>query len=233
MFFIQHYVDLNTPYVDLNAEELKNKNDYLQMMTAPDHENLVSLSVDHEYVNAPTRISDSAYLSMNSGSPREDEQLSQAKGDSFRFPNNNHSDSDEAVESAPMLSKSGRSPDNVENLDDDNYLRPIDVKKKREEFVRKREEEKRLGKDMLPDRDSGYCNTVKLGELIEIKNIVNPKSAGYDAVDGATTKNKFSRVQGNYVNVPEQIIDDSVPSSFMNPSYVFVEGKKTDTKPMP
>ena len=54
----QHYIDLNDPYMVMNAQWLQGlENDYLSMMNAPTYDNMVSPTrVDddddeHEYVN--------------------------------------------------------------------------------------------------------------------------------------------------------------------------------------
>lgn len=66
-----HYVDLNSTYLDLNAAPLGHE-DYLAMMTAPDYNNLVTPS-PHHYVNesrsffptTPVQLDDEGYLKMN------------------------------------------------------------------------------------------------------------------------------------------------------------------------
>ena len=51
--------------MDMNTVGLEGKDDYLKMMSSPDHAALVS--PEHEYINgSPTQPTDSAYLSMNS-----------------------------------------------------------------------------------------------------------------------------------------------------------------------
>ncbi|XP_051172496.1 vascular endothelial growth factor receptor 1-like [Leptopilina boulardi] len=47
----QYYIDLNRPYVEMNTKVLEGKNDYLQMMSAPDHS---LLSSSQNYVKNST-----------------------------------------------------------------------------------------------------------------------------------------------------------------------------------
>ncbi|XP_001600926.2 vascular endothelial growth factor receptor 1 isoform X2 [Nasonia vitripennis] len=228
-----HYVDLNTPYLDMNTAGLEGKDDYLTMMSAPDHAILMA-SPEHEYVNGPPQPTDSAYLSMNSPaldesgifSPRPNEDNSR-----FQFPNSPstsianaaHSDG----EDAPMLKKTKEEPEQ----DEDNYLKPIDVHKKREEFMRQREAEKKKERERSgrrsTDRDSGYCNTPKNLELVDVKvEVPNEKAPSWTSADDTDTPSVIIRTQDNYVNMPKQKKD--VPDSFMNPSYIFVEANKPD-----
>lgn len=133
----------------------------------------------------------------------------------FFTANANNSDG----EDSPMLKKVKEEPE----LDEDNYLKPIDVQKKREEFTRQREAEKRKSEErsarVSTDRDSGYCNTPKALELIDVK-VESPNYRNLDDVDAASTmilktpEDKYSWRQNNETRKPE---------SFMNPSYVFVE----------
>lgn len=51
----QYYVDLNDPYMDMNAQWMEGlENDYLSMMNSPSYGNMVSPTFDdsdHEYIN--------------------------------------------------------------------------------------------------------------------------------------------------------------------------------------
>lgn len=48
---LQHYIDLNDPYLVMNTQRLENgQNDYLAMLSPPDFENI---STPHGYVNDP------------------------------------------------------------------------------------------------------------------------------------------------------------------------------------
>ncbi|CAB3236151.1 unnamed protein product [Arctia plantaginis] len=66
-----HYVDLNSAYIDMNATPSGHE-DYLIMMNAPDYNNLVTPS-PHHYVNevrnffptTPTQLDEEGYLKMN------------------------------------------------------------------------------------------------------------------------------------------------------------------------
>jgi FMS-like tyrosine kinase 1 len=119
--------------------------------------------------------------------------------------------------------------------DEDNYLKPIDVHKKREEFVRKREAEKKKEKERscktLADRDSGYCNTPKGLELVDIRiEARDNKGPNWTDVVDANESPVIIRTQDNYVNIPTQKPDlrKDGPDSFLNPSYIFVKASKSD-----
>ena len=130
-----------------------------------------------------------------------------------------------------MLKKVKEEPEQ----DEDNYLKPIDVHKKREEFMRKREEEKRRERERSArtsrDRDSGYCNAPKTFELVDVRveNTGN-RSQKWRGVDDTDNPSVVLRSQENYVNMPKQKneLRKDVPDSFMNPSYIFLENKKSD-----
>jgi hypothetical protein len=55
LLWLQHYIDLNEPYTDMNAQWLQEQqNDYLSMMNSPSYGNMVSPTIDdsdHDYVN--------------------------------------------------------------------------------------------------------------------------------------------------------------------------------------
>lgn len=75
----RHYIDLNDPYMKMNAQWLQGlENDYLGMMNAPTYDDIVSPYVDdeHESVNGPhqaestsDRGESSGYLCMKSPTP--------------------------------------------------------------------------------------------------------------------------------------------------------------------
>ncbi|KZC11067.1 Vascular endothelial growth factor receptor 3, partial [Dufourea novaeangliae] len=113
-----HYVSLNDPYMDMNTTMLEGgKNDYLTMLSAPDHTMLSS--PNHDYVNSPVpeNPGDSSYLCMSPISKRDESGIfsprSVQERTHFDFPSPT-SDSEDAVEMSPMLKK-------VE--DDDPYLK--------------------------------------------------------------------------------------------------------------
>lgn len=122
------------------------------------------------------------------------------------------------------------------DLDEDNYLKPIDVQKKRENFMKEQEVEKKKEKEQstksLADRDSGYCNTPKGSELMEIRvECEKNKSQNWQAPDeiDSTSPVILRTNQDGYVNLPKQNKEfyKDIPS-FMNPSYVLVEASKSD-----
>ena len=223
-----HYVSLNAPYMDMNTLMLEDgKNDYLTMLSAPDH--AILSSPGHEYTNSPGNPADSAYLCMSptsqtveSGifSPRPHQERSH-----FEFPSPT-SDSEDAVEMSPMLKK-------VE--DDDPYLKPINVQERRAEFSRNRLAVKDRTVDQPIDRDSGYCNAPRNLQLIDLneKNKNSNESNNSEKVDGISKKDfvpSIIRTQDNYVNMPKQRIDlrKDMPDGFSNPSYVLMGNREVD-----
>lgn len=130
-----------------------------------------------------------------------------------------------------MLKKTREEPE--EDLN--NYLKPIDVRKKREEFMKQREAERRKERErngrMSTDRDSGYCNTPKSLELVDVRveNSGN-RPQNWRTADSTDKSSVILRTQDNYVNVPKQRHElcKNVPDSFLNPSYIFVESSKSD-----
>ena len=216
-------MDLNTPYMDMNTMTLEGKNDYLTMMTAPDH--TILSSPTHEYVNSPSLPSagpgDSAYLSMSSSgkddlifSPRQDFNRTH-----FQFPSPtdnkspNNSDSED-MESDPMLKE-----------EDDPYLKPINIQAQRARFVKERQSMRNKPVEK-PDPNVDYCNA--------------PKFRAVDEKDGESdeeiSNGKFVpsiiRTQDNYVNMPKQKNDlrKEVPDGFSNPSYIFMDNKDDEVK---
>ncbi|XP_011299616.1 vascular endothelial growth factor receptor 1 isoform X1 [Fopius arisanus] len=227
-----HYVDLNTPYMDMNMLMTK---DYLTMMSAPDHE---ALSSPTHYVNSPTlpaSTADDPYLCMTPAvnknetdifSPRTPGQVTH-----FEFPMARNeqilSDSDsETVELSPM----------IKNDEDDNYLQPINVAERRAEFAKQRQAMNRTRSGPVkekPERDSGYCNTPR-----NIKTFHHQGGKIEDEIDGGLTHDRgksdcnpgIIRTQDNYVNMPRNKNDlrKETPDSFTNPSYVLIN---TDLQP--
>ncbi|XP_063227946.1 vascular endothelial growth factor receptor 1-like [Bacillus rossius redtenbacheri] len=79
----EHYVDLNDPYIAMNKQTFQDCNDYLNMVTAPTYENLMSPSyknLDHHYINNPDAVKQlcldaaagSGYIKMNRSSQPDD-----------------------------------------------------------------------------------------------------------------------------------------------------------------
>lgn len=231
-----HYVDLNIPYLDMNTMLHEDgNNDYLTMMSAPDHEILSSSTRD--YVNGPrvTSLSDAetdtSYICMSPTSKKGDSGIFSPRDTSdkihFDFPSpelrsNVNSDSEsEAVELSPMLKS-----------EDDNYLKPINIQERRAEFARQRQAVKTTGNDKVMERDSGYCNTPHNLKVLDIRDEVDSR---FDDKDNKTVddmkNNKFKtgviRGNDNYVNMPRQknYKKQDMPDSFTNPSYIIMGNK--------
>lgn len=220
-----HYVDLNTPYLDMNTLI---QTDYLTMMSAPDHD---ALSSPAHYVNAPslpqTSTTDDPYLCMTPASNKNESDDIFSPGipanTHFEFPSQTepvHSDSEsEAVEFSPMLKKT----------EDDNYLQPINIAERRAEFARQRLAMKKTNSTPLKEnaeRDSGYCNTPHNLRVFDLHADENK-----DDTDGRSNdkgKSEYNpgiiRTQDNYVNMPRNKNDlkRDTPDSFSNPSYVLI-----------
>ncbi|XP_017797835.1 PREDICTED: vascular endothelial growth factor receptor 1 [Habropoda laboriosa] len=227
-----HYISLNDPYLDMNTTMLEDgRSDYLTMLSAPDHTTLSSPS--HEYSNMPVSSPpDSAYLCMSPASQRDESGIfsprRQEEKSHFEFPSPT-SDSEDAVEISPMLKKEG---------DDDPYLKPINVQKRRAEFVQQRltAKDQPLGRPI--DRDSGYCNTPRHLQLIDLnekseKNSKNTEDKERSNNESPVLKDflpAIIRTQDNYVNMPKQKSDlrTDVPDSFSNPSYVLMTNHAMD-----
>ncbi|XP_076277206.1 PDGF- and VEGF-receptor related isoform X2 [Lasioglossum baleicum] len=217
-----HYIQLNAPYLDMNTLLLEGgKNDYLTMLSAPDHTMLSSPS--HDYANSPVSAitEDTTYLCMSprsqtieSGifSPRPRQERSH-----FDFPSPT-SDSEDAVEISPMLKKEEEDP----------YLKPINVHERRAEFARNRQTMKNELAHRPIDRDSGYCNTPKNIELIDLNKKNNESTEKAEINSNPTAKTDYAppiiRTQDNYVNMPQQKNDfkKDAPDGFSNPSYVII-----------
>ncbi|XP_018340861.1 PREDICTED: vascular endothelial growth factor receptor 1 isoform X1 [Trachymyrmex septentrionalis] len=222
-----HYISLNTPYMDMNTMNLESgKNDYLTMMSAPDHAVLSSPS--HDYVNSPFSKSapDSSYLCMSPGCPTDESGIFSPRPHQehshFEFPSP-ASDSEDAVELSPMLKHSEEDP----------YLKPINVHERRAEFARQRQAMKDQTVDRPIDRDSGYCNAPRNLHLIDL-NDTDVNDAHTDTTD--LKKKDYAPsiicMQDNYVNMPKQKNDlrKGVPDSFSNPSYVMISNHEVDQK---
>lgn len=214
--------------MDMNTMNLEGgKDDYLTMMSAPDH--AILSSPTHDYVNAPfsKAAPDSSYLPMSPGcptspdesgifSPRPDQEHSH-----FEFPSP-VSDSEDAVELSPMLKQ-----------EEDPYLKPINVQERRAEFARQREAMKNQTVDRPIDRDSGYCNAPRNLHLIDLND-----TDENDTPKGMTDSKKedctpsIIRTQDNYVNMPKQKNDlrKGMPDGFSNPSYVMISNRKMDQR---
>ncbi|XP_029159072.1 vascular endothelial growth factor receptor kdr-like isoform X2 [Nylanderia fulva] len=220
-----HYISLNTPYMDLNSMTLENsKNDYLTMMSAPDH---VALSSPHNYANSPFAegVPDSTYLCMSpscqtneSGifSPRPHENCSH-----FEFPSP-ASDSEDAIELSPMLKH-----------EEDPYLKPINVQERRAEFARQRQAMKNQVAERPIDRDSGYCNAPRNLHLIDLNDVDENDATEQTNVDSRKDyAPSIISTQDNYVNMPKQKSDLrlGVPDGFSNPSYVMINTHEMDQR---
>ncbi|XP_076749941.1 PDGF- and VEGF-receptor related [Xylocopa sonorina] len=232
-----HYISLNDPYMDMNTTMMEGgRSDYLTMLSAPDHTTLSSPT--HDYTNMPTsNANDSAYLCMSPTCPADESGIFSPRGfqqrTCFEFPSVT-SDSEDAVEMSPMLKK----PE-----DDDPYLKPINVHERRAEFVRQSQAMKNQAKDQPADRDSGYCNTPRNIQLIDlnVKNEKNENDLKEESQDNekSSNENKVSkkdympaiiRTQDNYVNMPKQKSDLrlDMPDGFSNPSYVMMSNREMD-----
>ncbi|XP_071570035.1 vascular endothelial growth factor receptor 1 isoform X1 [Temnothorax nylanderi] len=223
-----HYISLNTPYMDMNTMNLESgKNDYLTMMSAPDH--AVLSSPNHDYVNSPFSKgapADSSYLCMSPGTSPTDESgifspRPHQEHSHFEFPSP-VSDSEDAVEQSPMLKH-----------EQDPYLKPINVHERRAEFARQRQAMKNQTVDRPIDRDSGYCNAPRNLHLIDL-NDTDENDAQTDTTDSRKKDYAPSIIstQDNYVNMPKQKNDlrKSMPDSFSNPSYVMIGNRETDQR---
>lgn len=198
------------------------KNDYLTMMSAPDH--AVLSSPNHDYVNSPfsTGAPDSSYLCMSPGCPTDESGIFSPRPHQdhthFEFPSP-ASDSEDAVELSPMLKH------------EDPYLKPINVQERREEFARQRQAMKNQTVDRPIDRDSGYCNTPRNLHLIDLNSIDENVAHPVDSRKNDYTPSIIS-TQDNYVNMPKQKNDlrKGMPDSFSNPSYVMISNREMDQR---
>ncbi|KAI4489805.1 hypothetical protein M0804_003987 [Polistes exclamans] len=231
-----HYITLNTPYMDMNTMILDGKNDYLTMMSAPDH-TVLSLPI-RDYVNSPISENppDSAYLCMSPSNNGDESGIFSPRIDSeklhFEFPSVT-SDTEDAIELSPMLK-------NV----DDHYLKPINVHERRAEFARKRQIENVKPIERINSTDSGYCNAPRNLHLINLNGKLRENDRkdeeeekgdeeeqeknDHDRTDSISKRKEYTpsiiRTQDNYVNMPKQKNDlkRDTPDSFSNPSYIMM-----------
>ncbi|XP_026297719.1 vascular endothelial growth factor receptor 1 isoform X2 [Apis mellifera] len=228
-----HYISLNDPYMDMNTTMLEGgRNDYLTMLSSPDHTTLSSPT--HDYSNLPSsNLTDSTYLCMSPNSQGYQSEIFSPRPNQestcFEFPSPT-SDSEDAVEISPMLKK---------QEEEDPYLKPINVHARRAEFVRQREAMKNQTIDRPINRDFGYCNTPQNGQLINLNEKNKNDSKNSDDNEKLNNGNTISekdfiptiiRTQDNYVNMPKQKSDLrlEMPAGFSNPSYVVMVNRETD-----
>ncbi|XP_046814947.1 vascular endothelial growth factor receptor 1 isoform X1 [Vespa crabro] len=232
-----HYITLNTPYMDMNTMILDSKNDYLTMMSAPDHA-ILSLPVG-DYVNSPIseNAPETSYVCMSPTSYEDESGIFSPKPNTeksrFEYPSV-RSDFDDAVELSPMLKK-------VE----DPYLKPINVHERRAEFARQRQAASAQSIDRINERNSGYCNTPRNLHLIDLNeksretDQEEEEEQNEDRTDSIPKKKEYTpsiiRTENNYVDMPKQKNDlkrdmpkqkndlkRDIPDSFSNPSYVMM-----------
>ncbi|RLU26184.1 hypothetical protein DMN91_002350 [Ooceraea biroi] len=210
-----HYISLNTPYMDMNSMNLGN--DYLTMMSAPDHATLSSPG--HNYVNSPS-LPDSVYLPMSPSCQKDESGIFSPRPPEshFEFPTP-ASDSEDAVELSPMLKN-----------EKEFYLEPIDVQGRRAEFARQRQAMRNQAVDQPVDRDSGYCNAPRNVHLIDLIDTNEKMKADLDKTDSEKDiAPAVINTQDNYVNMPKQKNElKSMPNGFSNPSYVVVSNQDKD-----
>lgn len=190
--------------MDMNSLNLAN--DYLTMMSAPDHANLSSPS---HYVNSPVPT-DAAYLCMSPSGQKDDSGIfsPRTQENHFDFPSPASDTEDAAAaELSPMLKS-----------EEEHYLKPIDVHQRRAEFARQREAIRNQTMEPPVDRDSGYCNAPR-NVLIDTKEKVEAQVE--DTTDsGKDLAPAIISTQDNYVNMPKQKSDlRGMPNGFSNPSY--------------
>lgn len=220
--------------MDMNTMMLEDgRSDYLTMLSSPDYTTLSSPT--HDYSNLPSNLTDSTYLCMSPNSQGYQSEIFSPRpnqeGTRFEFPSPT-SDSEDAIEISPMLKK--------QEEEEDPYLKPINVHARRAEFVRQREAMKNQI-DRPINRDFGYCNTPRNGQLINLNERNKNDSKNSDDNDneklnnGNTISEKdfiptIIRTQDNYVNMPKQKSDLrlEIPAGFSNPSYVVMVNRETD-----
>ncbi|XP_021928983.1 vascular endothelial growth factor receptor 2-like isoform X4 [Zootermopsis nevadensis] len=134
----RHYIDLNDPYMDMNAQWMQGiQNDYLSMMNSPSYGNMVSPTFDdgdHEYVNSPhtkeaTLLGGgecSGYLCMKSPVPESIFSPRRKEDNVFSFSphlqqqrrqHNSETKNAQGMEGKPMLSTSRNSSESDAELD--------------------------------------------------------------------------------------------------------------------
>lgn len=221
----------------MNALILKNsKNDYLAMMSAPDHTALSS--PNHDYTNTPfssENTADSAYLCMSPSCQMDESGIFSPR------PHQNHShfnfpplaSNSEAVELSPML-----------KYEKDPYLKPINIQAQRAEFVRQKQTIENQISDRSINRDSGYVNSPQNLHLIDLNDADNELArqnntdeynsakkinAGENDVKKKDFVPTIIHTQNNYINMPKQKSDlrKDMPDSFSNPSYVINRGAES------
>lgn len=216
----------------MNTMILKDgKNDYLTMMSAPDHAALSSPS--HDYINTPLSESapDSGYLCMSPSCQTDESGIfnprSHQNHSHFNFPSL-ASDSEDTAELSPMLMH-----------ENDPYLKPIDVRAQKAEFAQQRQTTKNQTSDNSIDRDSGYCNAPRNLHLLYLNDADDEldRQVNADEYDSAKQVNAnemdvkkkdyapiIIHMQNNYINMPKQKNDlrKDIPDSFSNPSYVMM-----------
>ncbi|XP_033331754.2 vascular endothelial growth factor receptor 1 [Megalopta genalis] len=215
-----HYIQLNAPYLDMNTIQLENgKDDYLTMLSAPDHVQLSSPGQD--YVNSPASGAgvNSGYLSMSSRnqnaesgifSPRPHQERTH-----FDFPSP-MADLEDGIEMTHILKKERGDP----------CLKSINDPERRTEVARNSQTTKNQLED--PARDLGYCNMPKNLELIDLKKKNDEIAAKTEANSNSTAKIGLApsiiRTQDNYLNMIQQKSDKKkdLPDGFSNPSYVIM-----------
>nr|CAD7437607.1 unnamed protein product [Timema bartmani] len=140
----QHYMELNSPYMDMNMKQLEGHNDYLNMMSAPTYGNLVSPSYDengHHYVNNPEEANrmaqeaaggSSGYLVMKGSQPPVSDAVifsprtELISGNIFQFgapsghKKNQIMETQAASELRPILTNADESPIQINNLNNSN-----------------------------------------------------------------------------------------------------------------
>lgn len=219
--------------MDLNTMTMENgKDDYLTMMSAPDH--AVLSSPNRDYVNSPISegSQDSAYLCMSPNSRKSESGIFSPRphqsNSHFEFPSHG-SDSEDAVELSPMLKQ-----------EEDPYLKPINVHERRAEFSRQREAMKNQIANRPIERDSGYCNAPQNLHLIDLNDTndetdsAQSKQTDSNKTNKATRKKEYTpsiiSTQDNYVNMPKQKSDirRDVSDSFSNPNYMMINNHEMD-----
>lgn len=209
------------------------KNDYLTMLSAPDH--VILSSPTQDYVNSPITENPggSEYLCMSPRSQRTESGIfsprSRQERSDFEFPSPT-SDSEDPVEISPMLKKME---------EDDPYLKPINVHERRAEFARnwrtaKNNQTEGRSDDRETTPDSNYCNTPRNLQVIDLNKKNSESSEKLEVNSNPTTKKDLTspiiRTQDNYVNMPKQKMDlqKDMPDAFSNPSYVIVTNRELD-----
>lgn len=226
----QHYISLNTPYMDMNTLFLESgKNDYLTMMSAPDH--MILSSPTHDYANSPFSDSGQMYLPMSPGQMTDESGIFSPRPhqgrEHFDFPASPASDSEDAVELSPMLKRE-------EEEEEGPYLKPINVQERRAEFARQRQATKERITNDRPaaiDRDSGYCNAPRNLHPIDPKDGREHETQSDERTGPRKDYEPFISTQDNYVNMPKQKSElqrRGVPDSFSNPSYVIIQNYEMD-----